>query len=1029
MWNKMETPTIVYDLDTSGGLMEQIQTLLAPPKSEEVEKRSRKLGRDVRRSGRATNHDTCDSCREGGDLLCCDHCPAAFHLQCCNPPLSEEMLPPGEWMCHRCNVRKKKREHKSEQTNGLLEKSSVNKRASSPAMELELGTGPLRLDGLPPGAGAAGPGLRVAQVRLLDRRSSSRPSSRPGTPTSNTSSTPTPSEEQNDGEEEAPEDDVQGTELENTVLSSPVPRLLKRPFQLLIAAALERNPTQFQLPSELTCTTALPGSSKRRKKEELLGRPFRRPQYELDPNGLVPLPVKVCFSCNRSCRLAPLIQCDYCPLLFHTDCLDPPLTALPAGKWMCPNHVEHLVLNQRSLSLSSRCQLFDDFQDRMSQHAVKLDFLRRVHRQFSPNCRTTQQCNKKTIKVPDAIKSQYKNPPSILHPAGVRQLELVCNGPPEHHSSKHLTTDAEQQEWLQDVIALQCSIMRHLSTKQNTSSKPPSAQLDSDDKDVCKFCTVPEDVRRKPSLQRTSSPGPCSKLCSPSDDPDGPSLTRDTLSQQVGSKCNMPPCQSCTKHNGPLPEECHPSIANGPLDCNSESQYCIQEDPQHRLKPCTDTLESAACDLVNHIGTETLKKEPESATEACSSKHHPVSTIMCSLSNMQNHRPQAELQIESISNNIKPSDTVTSQEQCPNNAESPSSNPENHVKDGVWKGARRPSAAWTRVYWRNSKHRLDKDIKACEVINYTKNNVKWSTTLARIELGMLDTEMIKLLAWQRVQQLFPGKAHTTLSTDASDAPKPPPSLPDYQKKLQARAVFYPLTGKGKAVTMCYRTLYIGSGADMDVCLPNYGHCNFISGKHACIFYDENTKHYELLNYSEHGTTVDNVLYSCDFSEKTSASPPSGLVAKVQGIIRRSKKWADEEDPTSVVGLLPVGGVMSSHPQSGLEQLCSCKASSSSLIGGSGAGWEGTAMLHHGSYIKLGCLQFVFSITEFSSKQPKEEDSATPTTNCTSSTFSITHTTILPPPREAVTASSPSSQDEMETAPSDQVLTVESKFVP
>uniref|UniRef100_A0A3Q3WDE5 Uncharacterized protein n=1 Tax=Mola mola TaxID=94237 RepID=A0A3Q3WDE5_MOLML len=33
---------------------------------------------------------------------------------------------------------------------------------------------------------------------------------------------------------------------------------------------------------------------------------------------------------------------------------------------------------------------------------------------------------------------------------------------------------------------------------------------------------------------------------------------------------------------------------------------------------------------------------------------------------------------------------------------------------------------------------------------------------------------------------------------------------------------------------------------------------------------------------------------------------------------------------------------------------------------------GTALLHHGSYIKLGCLQFVFSITEFASKQPKED---------------------------------------------------------
>uniref|UniRef100_A0AAQ5Z6Q1 PHD finger protein 12 n=1 Tax=Amphiprion ocellaris TaxID=80972 RepID=A0AAQ5Z6Q1_AMPOC len=929
MWDKMETPTIVYDLDTSGGLMEQIQTLLAPPKSEEVEKRSRKLVRDVRRSGRATNHDTCDSCREGGDLLCCDHCPAAFHLQCCNPPLSEEMLPPGEWMCHRCNVRKKKREQKSEQTNGLPERSS-SKCSVSPAVELELSAGPLRLDGLPPGAGAAGPGLRVAQVRLLDRRTSSRPSSRPGTPTSNTSSTPTPSEEQNDGEEEAaePEDEVQGTELEGAMPSAPTPRLLKRPFQLLIAAAMERNPTQFQLPSELTCTTALPGSSKRRRKEELLGKPFRRPQHELDPNGLVPLPVKVCFSCNRSCRLAPLIQCDYCPLLFHMDCLDPPLTALPAGKWMCPNHVEHLVLNQRSLSLSSRCQLFDQFQDRMSQHAVKLDFLRRVHRQNAPNRRTAHQHNKKTIKVPDAIKSQYQNPPPMLLPAGVRQLELVCSDVPDHHSSKHLTTEVEQQEWLQDVIALQCSIMRHLSIKQKASST---------------------DMKTQASLGRTSSPEPCSKPCSTPDDPQGASLSRDTPAELGVCKCRMTPCQNCRKSNGPL-AEIQPPKANGPVDCNSASDSCS-----------TTPRDSAPTSgLVNHIGTEMVKKESESSTEACAQKICPTAPTIWTHSSQQNHRSQKELREEFVSSDEKPLYSVASS--------SPSHTPPK-VSNGY--------------------------VCVCVCVCVCMH--------AGIELDKLDAEMIKLLAYQRIQQLFPPKVPSTPPPPASSAaPKTPSPHPESQKKVQARAVFYPLTGKGGAVSMCYRTLYIGSGADMDVCLTNYGHCNYISGKHACIFYDENTKHYELLNYSEHGTTVDNVLYSCDFSEKASPSPPSGLVAKVQGIIR-NKKREEDKGPSSVVGLLPAGGVMSSQSQCSAEPYCSCKASSSSLIGGSGAGWEGTALLHHGSYIKLGCLQFVFSITEFASKQPKEEQ----------------------------TAISPSSQDEAdaETVPPHQVPVLRSNSVP
>lgn len=158
-------------------------------------------------------------------------------------------------------------------------------------------------------------------------------------------------------------------------------------------------------------------------------------------------------------------------------------------------------------------------------------------------------------------------------------------------------------------------------------------------------------------------------------------------------------------------------------------------------------------------------------------------------------------------------------------------------------------------------------------------------------------------------------------------------------------------------------------------------------------------------------------------------------------VGRSKKREENEGANSMVGLLPVGGVMSSQRQGGAEPSCSCKASSSSLIGGSGAGWEGTALLHHGSYIKLGCLQFVFSITEFASKQPKEEQATTPAASCTSTTtssssvisttLSTTANTSTPPPPSTATTSGFSNQDEAdsETVPPHQVPVLRSNSVP
>uniref|UniRef100_A0A7M4FBC7 PHD finger protein 12 n=1 Tax=Crocodylus porosus TaxID=8502 RepID=A0A7M4FBC7_CROPO len=966
MWEKMEAKTVVYDLDTSGGLMEQIQALLAPPRSEDGDKRSRRPEREPRRSGRATNHDSCDSCKEGGDLLCCDHCPAAFHLQCCNPPLSEEMLPPGEWMCHRCTVRRKKREQKKElgQVNGLVDKAG--KRTTSPTSDADL------LD-------RSSSGIRaVAHTRILERRAS-----RPGTPTSN-ASTETPLSEQNDVDEDIIDVDDDSAIAE---MDCGQPQL-KRPFELLIAAAMERNPTQFQLPNELTCTTALPGTSKRRRKEETTGKNVKKAQHELDHNGLVPLPVKVCFTCNRSCRVAPLIQCDYCPLLFHMDCLEPPLTAMPLGRWMCPNHIEHVVLNQKNMTLSNRCRVFDRFQDTISQHVVKVDFLNRIHKKHPPNRRVLQSVKRKGLKVPDAIKSQYQFPPPLLAPAAIRDGELICNGVPEESSQKHLlntehlASQSEQQEWLCSVVALQCSILKHLSAKQMTSLWDSEQTEKADIKPVIVAdgsITNPYQAADKaptPSLYSMSCTSGITTQNSLSS-----SQSQQTVPQEEinCSSCLDKPKKgsSCGTSNGPTASEVK---VNGPHFYGVSSEPSAQLTDSQRLIGPGNTIPvmsprqtwprpltpPAACGLLNHTAGTVVKTENVAGPISCAQRGTvPVTSLPASLpSSCASLETTSTLQRKNVQTQIGPplaaelrsagSPLTATRALTPPQATgdgsthrfcSPAPPSDGKVSPSTLSIGTALTAPSSFTSGSAAMMDLTSSLKALMDGN------------GEIEINMLDEQLIKFLALQRIHQLFPSKAQSIAGSVSSHQPAPMGN--HIEGKSSPRIVpFFPELNWPHVLSSLW------AGADMDVCLTSYGHCNYVSGKHACIFYDENTKHYELLNYSEHGTTVDNVLYSCDFSEKTTPTPPSSIVAKVQSVIRRHKSRKQEEEPHEDAAM------MTSQAQGQHRKPCNCKASSSSLIGGSGAGWEGTALLHHGSYIKLGCLQFVFSITEFATKQPK-----------------------------------------------------------
>lgn len=237
---------------------------------------------------------------------------------------------------------------------------------------------------------------------------------------------------------------------------------------------------------------------------------------------------------------------------------------------------------------------------------------------------------------------------------------------------------------------------------------------------------------------------------------------------------------------------------------------------------------------------------------------------------------------------------------------------------------------------------------------------------------------------------------------------------------------------------------------LHVCTNMYRHTWSFAGDGTIHVHVQGTEEYELLNYSDHGSVVDGVLYSCDFSDKTvtepvkcESSPPTkdNLVMRKhrpdtetakekieaarknlrdQGNARRAleaaltlaKHTGKEDGPgeggtrrttynSSVVsiplalsrtkklvaGAPPTtttsreGGPKPSET-AGEESVpivlesvaatatlcpsppttpCLCRRSASCLVGTKRKGWEGTATLYHGSRLRFGCLQFVFSI--------------------------------------------------------------------
>ncbi|KAH9502835.1 PHD finger protein 12 [Bulinus truncatus] len=739
---------------------------------------------------------------------------------------------------------------------------------------------------------------------------------------------------------------------------------------------------------------AINGSSKRIYGKMVKNLP-KKLAHELD-NGLVPLPAKVCFSCNKSCRVAPLIQCDYCPLLFHLDCLNPPLTSLPTGRWMCPNHVEHFLDANlvKSQSLTERLRLWDRYTGLVDSHAVKVDFLNKIHRKH-PMFRFRRKLPPRlTISVPPAVKYLYQNPPTLLPEPG----RAVTSAISENGSrGTPIATLEEQDEWLSSVVSMQASIAKYLAHRQikkfsennhitdgsfttkPTASVAPVVQKDTDQNLAEQKHDFTLPVSNNSVLESTDCDNKQQNVNSENNSGfnclNNSAVDRKNGSLQIltvdipnrGIVSLLP--NNVSGSNITSPQE--DSDLHSPLTSNGTDRF--QEDSGLLLRGRSNSVDSSSLCRPLWIGGDSISVNGDvNSNKNCGSKNLVNSAVKRNLLSKvfsgKNQPAKAVFPSNKgplFSNNVSQSQRMV---QPPNKTQA------SHVGFDSTPKVYTVSAA-TPVG--NSSSTSPKTSNLNSLVGSVPSVSNLNTVLQQwiegntvdVEFTNLDEQLTQILAWQRLQQLLPSRPATQSSTThlngTSSSSNKKGLLNVYLSQqnvseIRSRAVLCSLSGQGQAIPMPYRSLSLGTGADMDVCLSHYGYCNFISSHHATIFYDEMSRHFELLNYSEHGTTVDNVLYSCDFSDKPGTTPqPSPVIAAVREIINGNKNGLKK----SRLGEDSKDKLRMSSKANGALKPCNCKVSSSSLIGGSGAGWEGTALLHHGSYIKVGCLQFVFSIVD------------------------------------------------------------------
>ncbi|CAG7636407.1 unnamed protein product [Allacma fusca] len=182
-------------------------------------------------------------------------------------------------------------------------------------------------------------------------------------------------------------------------------------FTQAVELARKLNPEQFVLPKYLMeyGASQFPGAPRPPAKK---GASKANKQIIETENGMVPSPIVICFICDVSCRRSPIIKCDACSASFHFECLNPPLTGVPQGRWLCHLHpeptLEHKTL--KSLSFTERVRLYDYAKQPIDPVQVALKFVTKTQRAKYSYFRSKVKIKGKELtQVPGPVVDCYAN--------------------------------------------------------------------------------------------------------------------------------------------------------------------------------------------------------------------------------------------------------------------------------------------------------------------------------------------------------------------------------------------------------------------------------------------------------------------------------------------------------------------------------------------------------------------------------------------------------------------------------------------